>query len=106
MLLFCCLQEQENIFIGAKTDQSNSDDDKNISELMLEFDEKENKTEESATANNGKPKKSVKSKPESTRTKNPIEIKGFVIDEQNQYHCLDCGKVFKLRSSYIQHKRL
>lgn len=74
---------------------------------MLEFDEKENKTEESATAaNNGKPKKSVKSKPESTQTKNPIEIKGFVIDEQNQYHCLDCGKVFKLRSSYIQHKRL
>lgn len=77
---------------------------------MLEFDEKENKTEESPTAaNNGKPKKSVKSRKKSvksTQTKNPVELKGFMIDEQNQYHCLDCGKVFKLRSSYIQHKRL
>lgn len=52
--------------------------------------------------------KNAKEKPEPEKPTNQIEneSKGFAIDTDNRYHCLDCGKKFKLKYAYNQHQRL
>lgn len=44
--------------------------------------------------------------PKSKKPKTEDGIKGFTIDADNRYHCLDCGKKFKQKASYNQHQRL
>lgn len=37
---------------------------------------------------------------------NQSQVKGFSIDAENKIVCLDCDKVFTLKSSYNLHKRM
>lgn len=34
------------------------------------------------------------------------EIKGYKEDKQNRIICLDCGKIFKHKSTYSEHRKL
>lgn len=34
------------------------------------------------------------------------EIKGYREDQQNRIICLDCGKIFKHKSTYSEHRKL
>lgn len=47
-----------------------------------------------------------KRKSESENPQKNGKIKGFVVDSDNRYHCLDCGKTFKQKTTYNQHQRL
>lgn len=60
------------------------------------------------TQENGRTQTKAKDKQKlkSEKPKNKNEIKGFSIDAENRYHCLDCGKKFKQKASYNQHQRL
>lgn len=59
-------------------------------------------TQQSGRSHTRRVKQTVKSE----RPTNKNGINGFLIDAENRYHCLDCGKRFKQKASYNQHQRL
>lgn len=69
------------------------------------MNEMKNKQED--TENNGKSTRSSKTSQITDVIIKPNEIKEFKMGERkNQYKCLDCGRVFKQRSSCIRHKKM
>lgn len=59
------------------------------------------------TRNSGRIRaKNVGQKIKSDKLKNENEIKGCKKDGENGYICLDCGKRYKQKVAYNQHKRL
>lgn len=96
---------QDCDFSDVQDDPSDTDDDKNIFELQKELNEMKNKQED--TENNGESARSSKTSQRTDVIIEPKEIKEFEIGErQNQYKCLECGRVFNQRSSCIRHKKM
>lgn len=97
------MQKNDGIFIDTYVDSSDSEDKKQITRIKCELVEKGNGHDDKFPGTKHNLKKW------SSRTvsaKSSEEIKGFVVDAENRYHCLDCGKKFARKHSYMQHSRL
>ncbi|XP_055301263.1 zinc finger protein OZF-like [Sitodiplosis mosellana] len=88
----------DNIFDDRNIDSSDSEDNKQISETERELAAKEKQPE--------RRKNTKKTYTEPSVLKPGQQIKGFIVDEENRFHCLDCGRKFARKCSYIQHSRL
>lgn len=98
------LQENDESFVDTNDVSIDSDENQQLSELKLRIEKEKNRNEvfsignQNGTSNN------------ETLTLNSDEperkLKGFTIDGDNRFHCLDCGKSFKQKATYTQHQRL
>lgn len=80
-----------------------SEDNIRIADMKREIKtEIENKDQNLLNDKKSKKKPKLKSSP----FEQSAAIKGFVIDEDNRHQCLDCGKKFIQKASYVQHSRL
>lgn len=96
------MQENDDVFDDRNIDSSDSEDNKHIAEIKREIKEKE--VHETKPQERKKGTKKVYTKP--TIKKPGQQIKGFIVDDENQYECLDCGRKFARKCSYNQHSRL
>lgn len=84
-------------FKDENEDISDSEDKELISEIKREIGRKEKNHE----------RKSLETKESiENSSKNRKSDERFIIDEENRFHCLDCGKNFTRKASYVQHSRL
>lgn len=79
-------------------DEVNSDDG--------QMTKMESTTEESEHFGQNKDANKIKNCAKSPDNQDQSQLKGFSVDAENRIVCLDCDKVFALKSSYNIHKRM
>lgn len=87
-----------NVYSSDSKDYDDEEDNKQISEIKREIEEQKKQIEKQSDTKRTTRRSNV--------SKSTQEIQGFVVDAENRFQCLDCGKKFTKLCTYTQHSRL